>query len=62
MGAKAVTVVTVNEEAGETSSDQLVAHLGRRGIAARTQRLTADRGDIRVPFSRLRPKAVWASW
>jgi len=27
-------------------SDQLVAHLGRRGIAARVQRLTADRGDV----------------
>ena len=46
MGAQAVTVVAVNEEAGETSSNQLVAHLGRRGIAARTQRLTADRSDI----------------
>jgi nucleotide-binding universal stress UspA family protein len=46
MGAKAVTVIAVNEEAGEASSDQLVAHLGRRGIAARVQRLTADRGDV----------------
>jgi nucleotide-binding universal stress UspA family protein len=46
MGAQAVTVIAVNEEAGETSSDQLVAHLKRRGIAARIQRLTADRGDI----------------
>ena len=46
MGAQAVTVVAVNEEAGETSSNQLVAHLGRRGIAARIQRLTADRSDI----------------
>jgi nucleotide-binding universal stress UspA family protein len=46
MGAKAVTVVAVNEEAGEASSDQLVVHLARRGIAARVQRLTADRGDI----------------
>ena len=46
MGAKAVTVITANEEAGEASSDQLAAHLGRRGIAAGVQRLTADRGDI----------------
>jgi nucleotide-binding universal stress UspA family protein len=46
MGAQAVTVVAVNEEAGETSSNQLVAHLGRRGIAARIQRLTADRSNI----------------
>jgi len=47
MGAKAVTVIAANEEAGEeASSDQLVAHLGRRGIAARVQRLTAERGDV----------------
>ena len=46
MGAKAVTVIAANEEAGEASSDQLVAHLGRRGIAARVQRLTADRGNV----------------
>ena len=46
MGANAVTVIAVNEEAGEASSDQLVAHLGRRGIAARVQRLTADRGNV----------------
>jgi len=46
MGAKAVTVIAINEEAGEASSDQLVAHLGRRGIAARVQRLTTDRGKI----------------
>jgi nucleotide-binding universal stress UspA family protein len=46
MGAQAVTVVAVNEEAGETSSDQIVAHLARRGIAARIQRLTVDRSDI----------------
>jgi nucleotide-binding universal stress UspA family protein len=46
MGAKAVTVIAANEEAGEASSDQLVAHLGRRGIAARVQRLTTDRGKI----------------
>jgi nucleotide-binding universal stress UspA family protein len=46
MGAQAVTVIAVNEEAGETSSDQLAAHLGRRGIAVRIQRLTADRSDV----------------
>jgi hypothetical protein len=46
MGAKAVTVIAVNEKASEASSDQLVAHLARRGIAARVQRLTADRGDV----------------
>ena len=46
MGAKAVTVIAANEEAGETSSDQLAAHLARRGIAARVQRLTADRGKV----------------
>jgi nucleotide-binding universal stress UspA family protein len=46
MGAKAVTVIAVNETVGEASSDQLVGHLARRGIAARVQRLTADRGNI----------------
>ncbi len=46
MGAKAVTVIAVNEEAGEASSDHLVGHLARRGIAAHVQRLTADRGNI----------------
>jgi nucleotide-binding universal stress UspA family protein len=46
MGAKAVTVIAINEEAGEASSDQLVAHLGRRGVAARVQRLSTDRGDV----------------
>lgn len=46
MGAKAVTVIAVNETATEASSDQLVGHLARRGIAARVQRLTADRGNI----------------
>ena len=46
MGAKTVTIVAVNEQAGEASSDQLVGHLSRRGIAARVQRLTADRGNI----------------
>ena len=46
MGAKAVTVIAINEEVGEASSDQLVAHLGRRGVAARVQRLSTDRGDV----------------
>ncbi len=46
MGAKAVTVIAVNEEASEASSDQLVSHLTRRGIAAKVQRLTTDRGNI----------------
>jgi nucleotide-binding universal stress UspA family protein len=46
MGAKAVTVIAVNETVGEASSDQLVGHLARRGIAARVQRLTADRSNI----------------
>jgi nucleotide-binding universal stress UspA family protein len=46
MGAKAVTVIAVNEEARAASSDDLVAHLARRGIAARVQRVTVDRGNI----------------
>jgi nucleotide-binding universal stress UspA family protein len=45
-GAEAVTVITVNESAGEASSDHVVTHLARHGIAARVERLTADRGDI----------------
>jgi nucleotide-binding universal stress UspA family protein len=48
MGAKAVTVIAVNEEAGEASSGQLVSHLVRRGIAARVQRLTANRGGVQA--------------
>ncbi|MBR1282893.1 universal stress protein [Bradyrhizobium sp. AUGA SZCCT0177] len=45
--AKAVTVIAVNrQDAGEVSSDQLVRHLARRGIRARVQRLTADRGIV----------------
>ncbi|XIA67138.1 universal stress protein [Bradyrhizobium sp. TZ2] len=46
MGAKAVTVIAVNENASEASSDQIASHLSRRGIAARVQRLKADRGKI----------------
>lgn len=47
--AQAVTVIAVNEDrndAGEASSDQIVSHLARRGIKARVQRLTADRGNV----------------
>jgi nucleotide-binding universal stress UspA family protein len=46
IGAKAVTVIAINEEAGEAASDQLATHLGRHGITARVQRLTADRGNV----------------
>ncbi|WP_065756323.1 universal stress protein [Bradyrhizobium paxllaeri] len=46
MGANAVTVIAVNEEESEASSGQLAAHLARRGIAARVQRLTTDRGNV----------------
>jgi nucleotide-binding universal stress UspA family protein len=46
MGAKAVTVIAVNEEAGEAPSDLLVRHLARRGVPARVQRLTAERSDV----------------
>ena len=46
MGAKAVTVIAINEAAGEASSDQIVAHLGRRGIAVRAQKLTTDHSDV----------------
>ncbi|NOJ43055.1 universal stress protein [Bradyrhizobium australiense] len=41
-----MTIIAVNEEAGKASSDPLVSHLARRGIAARVQRLTADRGNV----------------
>ena len=51
MGAKAVTVIAVNEEAGEASSDQLVGHLARHGIAARVQRLAVERGDVQGSHS-----------
>lgn len=45
-GAKAVTVIAVNESMGEASSDYVVSHLARRGIAARVERLTVDRGNV----------------
>jgi nucleotide-binding universal stress UspA family protein len=48
MGAKAVTVIAINEKAGEASSDQLVGHLTRRGIAAGVQRLATERGDVQA--------------
>ena len=47
--ARAVTVIAVNENRGDTgerSSDQIVSHLARRGIKARVERLTADRGNV----------------
>jgi len=47
-GAKAVTVIAINEKAGEASSDQLVGHLARRGIAARVQRLATERCDVQA--------------
>jgi len=46
MSAKAVTVIAVNEDARVASSNDLVSHLGRRGIAAKAQRVTVDRGNI----------------
>lgn len=46
--AKAVTVIAVNEGARTVSSSDLVSHLGRRGIAARAQRVTVDRGNIQA--------------
>jgi len=44
--AKAVTVIAVNESMGETSSDKVVQHLARHGIAAGVERLTADHGNV----------------
>jgi nucleotide-binding universal stress UspA family protein len=47
--ARAVTVIAVNEDrydSSEASSDQIVSHLARRGIKARTERLTADRDNV----------------
>lgn len=46
MSAKAVTVIAVNEDANAASSSDLVSHLGRRGIAAKAQRVTVDRANI----------------
>ena len=46
MGAKVVTVIAINEQAGEASSDQIVAHLGRRGIPVRVQQLITDHSDV----------------
>jgi nucleotide-binding universal stress UspA family protein len=47
--AETVTVIAVNEDrenAGEVSLDQLVSHLARRNIKTRTERLTADQGNV----------------
>jgi nucleotide-binding universal stress UspA family protein len=47
--AQSVTVIAVNEDrhaAGEASSEHLASHLARRGIQARIERLTADRGNV----------------
>jgi nucleotide-binding universal stress UspA family protein len=47
--AETVTVIAVNEGRNggdEASSDQIVAHLARRGIKASIERLTADRGNV----------------
>ena len=47
--AQTVTVIAVNEvrgETGEKSTDELIGHLARRGIVARVERLTADRGNV----------------
>ncbi len=47
--AQAVTVIAVNEDrdaATEASSSEIAAHLARRGIDARIERLTADRSNI----------------
>jgi nucleotide-binding universal stress UspA family protein len=47
--AHAVTIIAVNEERGDTgerSSDELARHLARRGVKARVERLTADRGNV----------------
>jgi len=46
MGAKAVTVIAINEQADEASASQIVAHLGRRGIPARAQHLITDHSDV----------------
>ena len=58
MGAKAVTVIAVNETAGEASSDQIVSHLARRGVAARVQRLTADRGNVQSAILSIAAESV----
>lgn len=47
--AQAVTVIAVNEDrTNEASPDHLVSHLARRGIKARIERLTADRGNVQA--------------
>lgn len=44
--AKSLTIIAINEEASEASSKQLVAHLARRGLQARIERLAVDRGAV----------------
>ena len=46
--ARAITIITVNaaEIPAEISAPTLVAHLGRRGLAARTVSMSANRADI----------------
>jgi nucleotide-binding universal stress UspA family protein len=44
--AESLTIIAINEEVGEASSKQLVAHLARRGLQARTERLTVDRSAV----------------
>jgi nucleotide-binding universal stress UspA family protein len=44
--ATAVDIITINEEADEASAAALAAHLARKDIPAKAERLTADRGEI----------------
>jgi len=44
--AKSLTIIAINEEASDASSKQLVAHLARRGLQARIERLAVDRGAV----------------
>jgi nucleotide-binding universal stress UspA family protein len=46
--AQSITIISVNDTdvPEEASATALTAHLARRGLTARTERLTADRGDI----------------
>jgi hypothetical protein len=56
MGAKAVTVIAINEKARRASSDQLVGHLARRGIAAGSNGWPRNAAMFKQPFCRSRPK------
>jgi nucleotide-binding universal stress UspA family protein len=46
--AQAITIISVNEAPApaEASAAALTTHLARRGLAARTERMTADHADI----------------